>query len=456
MEDLLELIEAIEADIETSEPYIDAIPHPQMLVTSLRELYDLTGNESVKESMVLQLSHILTHKKRQATTTDAQSSKVEHPPMLNVLLYGPPGTGKTLIATKLAKIWWSLGYLRAPSTAIKTSKTTKTSLTMDSDQQEFLTEMLEAKNAEMMFNAAILGLYILWSIFSSTWNVVSSLYESHKYLAIFALLTAIAISAVLFCVLVSYLEEREEESVDFESIPGRAESAHTSPADMPAEKDIVKIVTRSDFVDRYVGWSDKKTLALLHESLGKVLFVDEAYSLCSGPYDTFGIEVLNTLNLFLSQHPGEIIVIFAGYKNLIEKRIFRVQPGLKRRFMWYFKCNGYTPRELFEIFQGQLLQRGLSFKHQRRISKLFRQYAALFENYGGDTERLAFFTELEHARDVATNRKGGDIDYVSRSQLKRAIKKLQDNRVQSEAPTNSNPLDMLENLYSGDKHHALA
>ena len=43
--------------------------------------------------------------------------------------------------------------------------------------------------------------------------------------------------------------------------------------------DMVKIVGRSDFCGGYMGQSALKTQALLLASLGKVLFIDEAYSL---------------------------------------------------------------------------------------------------------------------------------------------------------------------------------
>lgn len=103
--------------------------------------------------------------------------------------------------------------------------------------------------------------------------------------------------------------------------------------EIPPDDQIIKVVTRADFVDRYVGWTSPKTIKLLEENLGKVLFVDEAYSLINGPHDEFGMEALTALNLFLSQRPREIIVVFAGYKDLLQTGVYSVQPGLKRRFI---------------------------------------------------------------------------------------------------------------------------
>ena len=100
---------------------------------------------------------------------------------------------------------------------------------------------------------------------------------------------------------------------------------------VPKDSDIIKVVTRADFVDRYVGWTSPKTVKLLEENLGKVLFVDEAYSLINGPHDEFGMEALTALNLFLSQRPKEIIVIFAGYKDLLESGPYAVQTWVKTK-----------------------------------------------------------------------------------------------------------------------------
>ena len=94
--------------------------------------------------------------------------------------------------------------------------------------------------------------------------------------------------------------------------------------EIPPDDQIIKVVTRADFVDRYVGWTSPKTIKLLEENLGKVLFVDEAYSLINGPHDEFGMEALTSLNLFLSQHSKEIIVIFAGYKDLLQTGVYSV------------------------------------------------------------------------------------------------------------------------------------
>ena len=55
-----------------------------------------------------------------------------------------------------------------------------------------------------------------------------------------------------------------------------------------------------------------------------MLFVDEAYSLYNGSNfspDMYGMECLTTINLYMSENPTKVIVIFAGYKDLLDKII---------------------------------------------------------------------------------------------------------------------------------------
>ena len=47
--------------------------------------------------------------------------------------------------------------------------------------------------------------------------------------------------------------------------------------------------------------------------LGRVLFIDEAYSLYRGKDDSFGLEAIDTLVKGMEDHRSDLIVILAGY-----------------------------------------------------------------------------------------------------------------------------------------------
>jgi len=130
------------------------------------------------------------------------------------------------------------------------------------------------------------------------------------------------------------------------------------------------------------------------------LFIDEAYSLLNDTRDAYGMEALTTLNLFLSENPGKIVVIFAGYEDLMKYGIFQAQPGLLRRCMWKFKIDGYSGDELADIFFLQAKKEGwrIPSKEIRKIRNVISSNKQLFTAFGGDTERLLFFSQLEASK----------------------------------------------------------
>ena len=48
------------------------------------------------------------------------------------------------------------------------------------------------------------------------------------------------------------------------------------------------------------------------------------------------MEALTVINRYMDEHSDDYIFILNGYKDLLDRTIFKVQPGLRRRIQWTF------------------------------------------------------------------------------------------------------------------------
>ena len=108
---------------------------------------------------------------------------------------------------------------------------------------------------------------------------------------------------------------------------------------------------RSSLVAGYVGQTAEKTLSVLEQACGGVLFVDEAYSLASGGPQDFGREAIDTMVKFMEDHRSEIVIILAGYTQDMQ-RFLSMNPGLTSRFPTVIEFPNYTSEELLRIIKG--------------------------------------------------------------------------------------------------------
>lgn len=161
-----------------------------------------------------------------------------------------------------------------------------------------------------------------------------------------------------------------------------------------------KKVTRADLVAGYLGQTALKTRDVIQESLGGVLFIDEAYALGNADKrDSFSKECIDTLCEALSDHKDKLMVIIAGYEEELNSCFFAYNKGLESRFTWRFKTDKYTPKELFEIFKKKVNDSGWKIKED--ISeKWFEKHKDIFKFYGRDMETLLSKVKIAHSRRI--------------------------------------------------------
>lgn len=112
----------------------------------------------------------------------------------------------------------------------------------------------------------------------------------------------------------------------------------------------VHSVDRVDLVGEYIGQTAPKVKKAIEKARGGVLFIDEAYSLARENDDSkdFGREVIEILVKEMSDGPGDIVLIVAGYPKEM-KYFIQSNPGLRSRFKLFFDFADYLPQELSEI-----------------------------------------------------------------------------------------------------------
>ena len=93
-----------------------------------------------------------------------------------------------------------------------------------------------------------------------------------------------------------------------------------------------------------------KTQKVIEKAMGGVLFIDEAYALNGKSENDFGQEAIDTILKAMEDHRDNLVVIVAGYTELMDKFIHS-NPGLESRFNRFLLFEDYTPEEMFEVFK---------------------------------------------------------------------------------------------------------
>lgn len=438
------LISHIKVMYYNCDPMLASVEDVSMLYNALCDLDEIVGMYEVKDSIVKQIKFLLVNH-----TNDNKNKFENH--MLHTVVFGPPGVGKTTVGSCLANIWKGLGLIEKKKLVDKSKQQTLKNIRIlpipiflmkDKQKEEEYTnseckdskyndskctdeqyhfniksyieepdDVAEPKcefkselNQEKKYNSHILK-------YKKKPDVKEDQYVHYKIKELKEEMDA--------------LSNREKDSVDDKrkyvkelakyrrkvreikllssGVKAIMRTVNLSTTKPPLKRSKIeapiKIVSRPDFVGQYVGHTCDKTQKLLTTTLeeGKVLFIDEAYSLVLDEKDSFGHEAINEINRFMSENP-QLVVIFAGYKDKMESSIFRTQPGLFRRCSWNFEISDYTNEMLSNIFMQQLTKDNWTFEgKQEDLNKFFQDKIKNFGAFGGDTLRLSFYCKLKYS-----------------------------------------------------------
>lgn len=108
-------------------------------------------------------------------------------------------------------------------------------------------------------------------------------------------------------------------------------------------------VSRKDLVGGVIGDTEAKTGAMLTSARGKVLFVDEAYTLYQADNERdFGRIALDIIMKFAEDHRDDTMIALAGYADGMN-RLLSANPGLRSRFPTQLEFSSYSADELGQI-----------------------------------------------------------------------------------------------------------
>ena len=126
-------------------------------------------------------------------------------------------------------------------------------------------------------------------------------------------------------------------------------------------------VTRDDLVGQYIGHTAPKTKEVLKQAMGGVLFIDEAYYLYKPDNERdYGAEAIEILLQVMENQRHDLVVIFAGYKERMDK-FYESNPGLSSRVANHVDFPDYSPSELLTIGKMMLKEQQYRFTQEAEI-----------------------------------------------------------------------------------------
>ena len=164
-------------------------------------------------------------------------------------------------------------------------------------------------------------------------------------------------------------------------------------------------VDRKDLVAKYIGQTAPKTNEVIQKALGGVLFIDEAYALTQYEGNDFGGEAIATLIKAMEDHKDELVIIFAGYTNEMEKFVEK-NPGMASRIGYTFEFPDYTEDELAQMFTYKIKKMGFEIEDTvenevKAISAYFKKKKS-FGN-GRFIDKLMQETLMNHSKTCTTD-----------------------------------------------------
>lgn len=169
--------------------------------------------------------------------------------------------------------------------------------------------------------------------------------------------------------------------------------------------------SRASLVGGYLGQTAIKTNETIDEAIHGVLFVDEAYTLSqknNGMDDCYGREAIDTLLKRMEDDRDKLIVIVAGYPELMNQ-FLSSNPGLQSRFTRFIHFEDYHVSDMCRIFNG------LAEANNYKLSQEAKANLAIFFNlaYANRAEGFGNARFVRNAFEVAMGNHANRLSMMS-------------------------------------------
>lgn len=142
---------------------------------------------------------------------------------------------------------------------------------------------------------------------------------------------------------------------------------------------------RSGLVAGYVGQTAIKVHEIVEQSIGGVLFIDEAYALTNPDVSNdFGTEAIDTLVKLMEDHRDNLVIIVAGYTEEMQN-FLKSNTGLISRFNKFIDFQDYSKEELVDIMDVMAGNAGLIVDEEAKelvLKLLYQKTEEQWQEFG--------------------------------------------------------------------------
>jgi hypothetical protein len=369
--DLKSLAKSIKID-----PTATAGPKSQLFVDAILELDNMIGLEKIKLQLCIHLKHALGQLERGTNRTAFH----------NIIVTGEAGHGKSDLALRIGKVFSTMCFFNPPDNNDEDDNPM-----VQVDRKELISIMNYFRTNLKKLNVRhSTSKYRLGRIQRKR-KILKRLSNAVIHRTYYSIPGITPFSGNTIRKILSGQFDETEALPNKYNINDLLNKKIVTPKIGPC-----KVFNKSDLVGKFVGQTCPKTLEALKSIRGGAFVLDEAYSLLNTADRpcSFGIESLNAINQYMSEHPQDQMVIFCGYRDMIQG-LYENQRGLYRRFNWVYHIEDYSPKELATIFMSKIPEQIPTKLTVEELESLFKEHMSLFKNSAGDIVNLCNYAEIE-------------------------------------------------------------